>query len=89
MIDIAPNSASVWIQLITTLGTIATVIITHMLTKKRSDRNAEKIEEVRTINAAQSVTLGSVHDLVNGDRLAKAKRIQELEAHIRAMGGEP
>lgn len=89
MIDIAPNSASVWMQLITTLGTIVTIIVTHMLTRKRSDVATQKIDDIKDINTAQSVTLGTVERLVNGDRLAKADRITELEARVRSMGGTP
>lgn len=45
--------------------------------------------ELQADAAVREVKLDAVHSLVNGDRLAKLRRIEALEAQVRDLGGKP
>lgn len=95
--ETAPNSASVWITLITSLTTMFTVVVTQLLANKRSDRKAGEVKtelvaastEIKNINVAQSSTLGKVYSAVNGEREAARARIAALEAEVATLRERP
>jgi hypothetical protein len=84
-----PNTSAVWIQLITTAGTILTLIITHLLTRQRQEALAQDNRDVKAdLAIAQEAAkkredkLDEVHTIVNGKSEAKDRLIAELEAHL-------
>lgn len=81
----AANSAAVWIALIGTGGTLATVVITHLLTARKQNEMVHTQEEVvhKQVEAAveQGVQAGAiqeVHTLTND-------RLERMDAALKAM----
>lgn len=77
-----PNTSAVWIQLITTAGTIATLIITHILTRNRAAVREAKLDAVHE-------TVAKTEVIINGKDAAKDDRIRDLEAEVRSLRGLP
>jgi hypothetical protein len=102
--DGQPNTSAVWIQLITTAGTIATLVITHILTRNRADAKAAEVkadlatakQELADAGKAREEKLDAVHEvavktekIANGRLDAAMERNRALEQQVRDLGGTP